>query len=937
MPRCWPILLALPLAALPWSPAAAQGEPDSAHALSVDPSVRHGVLPNGFSYYLKRNDYPEKRAELRLVVAAGSILEDDDQRGLAHVLEHLAFSGTPHFPKRELMQYLQQVGMRAGSDVNASTSYDETIYDLTVPTHRSETFEQALTIIEDWAHRLTLDPAELERERKVVLEEWRLRRGAGRRIGERHTAVLLQGSRYPDRSPIGEISVLRSAPIDAVRRFYADWYRPDLMALVVVGDIDPAALESRVRTQFGAVPAPSSPRQRQRFSVPAHPSTRVSIVADSEATATTVSVAYKRPWRPVRTVGDFRLRLVRGLHDAMLNARLAERTLEPSAPFRAAGVGEDTPAWGTVALRLAAEVPDSAVLAGLEGVLQEMDRVGASGFTASELDRQKTVVLRGYEQREAQRSNITSAAFAAGLVSGYLYGVPSVSVEDEIALARRLLPGITLEEVSRSGVDRMEGASRVVMVSAPGSAERLLPADSMLVGVLERRHAVLAAYVDTTISAPLLAREPVGGKVVQATAADSLGIHRWVLSNGLRILLKPTTFNPDEVMLTSYRDGGTSVASDGELIPAATAASLVCGSGVGRLDAVALSRRLAGKAVRVSCDISEHGEGLSGGASPRDLEALLQLIYLQFTEPRLDPRVSQRYRAELSAALLHRDADPGTAYSDTLAMLLTNHHPRARLLDSTYVEALDPEKSLAFFRDRFADAGGFTFVLVGAFEPDSIRPLVERYLGGLPTTGRASRWRDHGIRPSPGVVQRLIRKGREPKASTTLIFHGSATPTQVEDRALAVLTSVLRHRLEQRLRQDLGGVYGVSVDADLSTVPEGAFQIQLAFGADPARLDELTRATFAEITRLQRDGPTAREVETVREEYRRMVEIVRRTNGYWVSAIARHDSWQWPMSPGITDRLMETMSPRRVREAARRYLDRANHLQVSLLPEGSPP
>jgi zinc protease len=307
------------------------------------------------------------------------------------------------------------------------------------------------------------------------------------------------------------------------------------------------------------------------------------------------------------------------------------------------------------------------------------------------------------------------------------------------------------------------------------------------------------------------------------------------------------------------------------------------------------------------------------------------------TEPRLDSRVSHRYRAELSAALPHRGASPGTAFGDTLTLLLASHHPRARLLDSTYVEAIDPVKSLAFFRERFADASGFTFVLVGAFDADSIRPLVERYLASLPATGRGSQWRDRGIRPPRGVVKRLIRKGQEPQASTMLVFHGPAAATLLEERVLAVLTSVLRRRLDQRLRQELGGVYGVSVDAELSTAPEGAYQLQLAFGADPARVDELTRATFAELARLQREGPAEPELESVREEYRRTAEIVRRTNGYWVSAIARNDSWQWPLSPEIPDRLMDTIGPEQVRAAARRYLDSANHLQVSLLPEGSTP
>ncbi|HEX6535950.1 MAG TPA: insulinase family protein [Gemmatimonadaceae bacterium] len=922
-------------------PALAQRDSSLARRLPEDPAIRSGRLPNGLTYYVLHNGYPAHRAELRLVVNAGSVLEDDDQRGLAHLLEHMAFDGSTHFPKHAIWDYLERVGMRGGADINAATSFDQTIYRLTIPTDSADIVENGLRILHDWAHGLTLDSTELERERKVVIEEWRLRRGADARIGDQQLPVLLAGSRYADRQPIGLVSTLRTAPIAAVRRFYHDWYRPDLMAVVVVGDVDADSMAARVRELFGAIPPVATqgatPRARPVLTVPIASAPRVSVATDTEATSTGVTLLGTRPHHETITVGDYRRSLVEGMYDALLDARLAEAAHRADAPYLAASVGGGSVVRPLDVHQLEARVKDGGVRRALDAMRAEAARAARDGFTGAELARQQEAVLRQYDQLEARIEEIPSAQLAEQLAGEYLTGGPTPSAEQEIALARSLVPTITLDDLHRMAraLDPTRDSGLVLLVSAPAAAKPVLPAPAQLLSDLAAAPRALAAYVDSTSTAPLLSREPPPGTIVSATHLGSLGIDVWTLSNGVRVLLKPTTLDPGQILVTSYRDGGTSVAPDSDLVPAATALQLVSQSGLGGYDAISLRKRLAGTVASVGGAINAYGEGIWGSGSPKDVSTLFQLLYLEFTAPRLDSVAFAQYQAQLREALAHRAGSPEAAFSDTLALLLANHSPRARVLDESYLRAMDPAKSLAFFKSRFADANGFTFVIVGAFAPDSIRPLVERYLGGLPSDGSRSRWRDTGVRAPTGVVKRIVRKGKEPKGAASIVFLGDADASHHERTVLLALSNVLQQRLWERLRQQLGGVYGVSVNADQEVVPVPQYRVSVSFGADPGRLDELTRAVFDEIERLRRDGPTDVELGKFREEYRRSRETASRTNGFWLQSIALYDQRGWPLGDLLAaDGYAEGVTADDVRAAARRYLDESHYVQVELVPEG---
>ncbi len=932
---CSFVVLALTLSlALPRT-TRAQEAASPPRLLRGDPALRSGQLPTGLTYYVLHNSYPAHRAELRLVVDAGSVLEDDDQRGLAHVLEHMAFDGSTHFPGHAVWDYLERVGMRGGADINAATSFDQTVYKLTIPTDSSAIVENGLRILHDWASGLALDSAELERERKVVIEEWRLRRGAGARIGDQQIPVLLAGSPYPERQPIGLVSTLESASITQVRRFYHDWYRPDLMAVVIVGDVDADSIAARVRESFATIPAPARPRRRPVIEVPAPTSPRVSVVTDSEATATTISLITTRPHGRLTTAADYRRSLVTSIFDSMLGARLAEATHSADPPFLAAGVGSSGIVRTLDVHQLQASVTDDGVRRGLEALRAEAARARRDGFTSSELEREKDALLRRYEQLELRRDEIPSARFAQQLVDSHLSGEVATSLADELALARDLLPTIGLDEVRQVARELTNDPNVLLLVSAPATARSKIPTEAELLSVLASEPPSLAAYADSSSIAPLLASEPTPGKVSSVTRIDSLGIDVWTLSNGVRVILQPTTLDPGQVLVTSYRDGGISVAPDSELVPAATALQVVSQGGLGDYDAIELRKRLAGTVAQVGGEIGGFGEGIWGSGSPRDLTTLFQLLYLEFTAPRLDTVAFVRYQKQLRENLAHRSLSPEAAMADTLALVLANHSPRARMLDEDFLRAMDPAKSLAFFKSRFDDANGFTFVIVGAFTLDSIRPLVERYLGGLPSSGTRSRWRDTGVRPPEGITTRVLRKGKEPKGATTLVFLGSSEGSHHERVVLGALANVLQQRLWERLREQLGGVYGVSITSSQDVVPVPQYRVSVHFGADPQRMKELTGVVFDELELLKKDGPTSAELGKFREEQRRARETAMRTNSFWLQSIALYDQRGWPLADILSaGDAVSSIDSSAVRAAARRYLDISHYVQVTLLPEG---
>ncbi|HEV2146309.1 MAG TPA: insulinase family protein [Longimicrobiaceae bacterium] len=919
----------------PPAPERSAALPAPGERIPTDSAVTVGRLPNGLTYYVRENREPENRAELRLVVNAGSVLEDDDQLGLAHLVEHMAFNGTREFAKHEIRDYLESIGMRFGADVNAYTGFDETVYMLTLPTDSAGVMDTGLHILKEWARAVAFDPEEIEKERKVVVEEWRLGQGAGSRLRDRQFPVLFRGSRYAERLPIGTRESLEGASPEALRRFYAEWYRPELMAVVAVGDFDKEEVERAIRERFSNLAASPAPKDRPAFPLPEHEETLFSIAADPEATGSTVTVYYKHPYRAEGTTAAYREGIVEALYLGMLSDRLYERTQTPDAPFLSASASSGPLVRGTEARVLSAQVRDGGVERGLEALLTEAERAAQHGFTASELARQKEQLLRLWEQVYAERDKTHSGQFTAEYVAHFLGGEPIPDVASEFGLYRRFLPGITLEEVNRAAAARLRDRGRVVLVSLPEKPGLRAPAEAELAAVLDSvSRAQVAAYDDRTSDLPLIPEPPKAGRVVSERTVPGVDVREWRLSNGVRVFVKSTDYKEDEFLFAANSPGGLSLAPDSLWVPALTATGVVQGGGVGELDLVELGKRLSDKLVGVGPSIGELREGFSGGGSTRDVETLLQLVHLYFTAPRADTTAFLTYQARAREALRNRDASPEAAFQDTLRVALAQGHPRARPITSETFERMDLGRSLDFYRDRFADAGDFTFFFVGNLDPDSLRPLVETYLGSLPSTGRKETWRDVGMRHPRGVVRKTVRRGMEPKARTQLVFTGTAAFDRDTLVAMNAMAEVLQLRLRDQLREDLGGTYGVGVSASAVRDPRPTYTVSVGFGTSPERVDELTAVVFAQIDSLKRAGPTEEELRKVREAARRSRETEMRDNGFWISQIVSYVGNGWPLQEILVGgERIARVDAAAVREAARRYLDRGNYVQVSLVPE----
>lgn len=903
-------------------------------SLPQDPNVVAGKLENGLSYFVRANGRPENRAELRLVVNAGSILEDEDQRGLAHVLEHMAFNGTANFEKQELVTYLESIGMAFGPEINAYTSFDETVFMLQIPTDDPEILATAFQILEDWAHEVTLDPEEIDKERGVVVEEWRLGRGAGARMQDRQFPILFQGSRYADRLPIGKREVLETFPPEALTRFYQDWYRPDLMAVIAVGDFDAAAVEATIQEHFARVPVHDNPRPRVFYDVPEHAETLFAIASDEEATNSQVALLYKRPLGEEGTLQAYRQDLVEGLYTGILNSRLFELTQQADPPFAFAGSGQGRLVRTGEIFQMVAMVQEGGIPRGMGALLTEAERVGRYGVTATELEREKADFLRAMEQAYAERENQESRVFASEYIRHFLDGEPIPGIEFEYRAVEALLPTITLEEVNQVAARWAGPRNRVVLVNSPEKEALAIPTEAELAAVFEEVSAAeIAPYEDTASDEPLLATLPSPSPVMEESTIPELDLTIWTLANGVRVLLKPTDFKDDEILFQAYSPGGFSLSEEEDHMSASNAAQVVALGGVGAFSQVDLGKKLAGKAASVSPSIGELSEGFSGTASPKDIETLFQLIHLYFTAPRKDPLAFQAFQQQMEAFLANRSASPVAAFQDTLTVTLSQGHPRARPISIERFQEIDLDESFAFYQDRFADASDFTFVFVGAFHPEEIRPLVETYLGGLPSIHREESWRDLNIDPPAGVIRKEVRKGLEAQSQTRIVFTGPFDYTPENRLGMRVLTGALEIRLRELIREELGGTYGVSVSGNYEKEPEARYSVRISFGSDPARVEELVGAVFEEIEAFTTEGPTSEELQAATEQERRSRETNRQENRWWVAQLRFADQYGSDPRFLLDESLLAGVSAETIQRDARRYLRTDNYVQVTLFPE----
>ncbi|HKQ57387.1 MAG TPA: insulinase family protein [Candidatus Eisenbacteria bacterium] len=937
MRRPEPLLLAA-LAGLLFSlPVRAQA-PALTDSLRLDPNVRTGVLPNGMRYFIKRNGRPEARVSLRLAVAAGSTVEADDQQGIAHFTEHMNFNGSKHFKDADdLVAYLQMIGMRFGADVNAYTSFDETVYMLEVPTDRDSLLDRGLNALSDFAGRATMSDQEIDKERGVVLEEWRLGRGAQERIQRKQFPLFFKGSRYADRIPIGKPEILRKVPAARLRDYYRDWYTPNRMAVVAVGDIDPARMDSLIRVHFGDIAARPDAKPTPTFEVPRHPETLVNVATDKEATGSQVGMYFKHAQRQRATVADFRRGLAEALFSSMLNARFDEITHRANAPFLNAGA-YGAPFGKTLEFyTLNADVADGGIEKGLEALLEEVARVRQHGFLENELARAKDRIAAQNERAYAERDKSESGGFASQYVSTFLSGNVAPGIEATYQMTKALLPGITLSDVTGRIPRLMHTDNRLVLAEAPEKKAAKVPTEAALRAVLAKAaDAQVAAWVDTTAGKPLMATLPTPGTVTGRRVIDELGVTVLTLSNGVEVWLKPTDFKADEIVFSAVARGGLSVADSADFVTAFMANIVVNDAGVGGFTSTDLQKMLSGRIVRLTAAYGPYQHGLNGGTRPVDLETTLQLVHLGFGDVTEEPESFAALQSRLAAFFADRANSPEQVFQDTLSAVNTGRFYMSQLPSGAQVAAVKLKPVLDFHRRNFANAADFTFYFAGAFHVDSIAPLLARYIGSLPSTGKpASAFVARGPRYPSGIVRKTVRKGVEPKASTRITFftHEPAIEELDMHRARAAAT-ILNDHLRETLRELLSGSYGASASfANQAPLP-GYSTMTVAFGCAPENVEKMIAATLAEVKKLRDAGPSAADVQKDQEVERRELEVGMKQNGTWTGSLQTMNLFGWdPRRIAKRRERIDLLTPENLKESFRKYFPLDHYSILTLLPE----
>ncbi len=908
-------------------------------SLRWDPTVRQGVLPNGIHWYVKKNAKPEARVSLRLAVPVGSTAEADDQQGLAHFIEHMNFNGSTHFKDADdLVGYLRSIGLRFGADANAYTSFDQTVYMLDVPTDRDSTLRTGLDALSDFAGRANLSDVEIDKERGVVMEEWRLGRGANERVQRQQLPVLFHDSRYAQRLPIGKPEVIQKAPHARLRDFYRDWYRPDWMAVIAVGDIDPDKMERLIREHFSDLPRRTDARAIPRYDVPAHDQTLVSIVTDKEATSSSVSIACKRPNHPNTTVGAERTDLVASLFSAMLNDRFEEISHRASPPFLGASAGGFQFTLNTQLYFVQAEVQDGAEAAALGALLEETARVRTHGFLPGELDRAKRERKAQLEKQYAERDKTESTGLASGMVSAFLGNEPATGIEASTALEQALLPGITLAEVNALSDTLISTRNRVVLMEGPDKAGVTMPSEADVRAIVDREaQAKPEQWTDKAAAAALMAKLPAPGRVKATRTIPELGVTVLTFANGAEAWLKPSDFKADEIQFAAYARGGFSVADSAGFVTAWAAPIVVSDNGVGGFTSTELKKLLAGRIVSVTPNMTAYTHGMRGSMRPEDLETALQMLHLSFTKPTEDRDAFAALQQQVTAFLANRANSPEQVFADSAAAVNTGGLYLSRVPTVDQVSAVKLPDVLDFYRKGYANAADFTFFFAGNFKVDSITPLLARYVGSLPSTGkRTSMWIAKGPRYPDGITRVVVKKGVEPKGSVRITYFTHEPIEELDQHRANSAASILNDHLRSTLRELLGGTYSPSVRFTHQIPLSGYSTMSLSFGCDPARADTLIATALAEVRKLVENGPSAEDVSKEQEVQRRELETSMKQNSFWIGSLQTVHLLGWdPLRIAARRQRIDLLTPDNLSQTFKEYFP-ANHYSVIRLEPETP-
>ncbi len=903
--------------------------------LPNDPKVKIGKLDNGMEYYIRRNAIPEKRASLWLAVNAGSVQENDDQQGLAHFTEHMAFNGSAHFTHNDLIVKLEEIGMKFGEDINAYTSFDETVYTVTIPTEEDKYLDLGLLILNDVAHELSFNPEDLEAERGVIQEEWRMSKGATERIQNDMLKAVFNGSKYANRLPIGTMEVVMNFKRETILDFYNTWYRPDLMTVIAVGDFDPTVMETKIKDLFGKIEKPSTPLNNAKEVIPDNQNTIVKLSTDPECPMTAVEIFYKHPHVVSTTVADYRNDIIAIIMSQMLTARFAEKALQPNPPFvQAAGAYSEFLGGVDVFMNFALLQNDK-----IENAVKELaienQRMIQHGFTATEFERAKNDIMKMYEKQYNERDKKKSAEYASEYKTAAKDKTAAPSIEYEYELAKKYIPAITLEEVNNFAKKVVTDENCVIFAMAPEKEGFKLPTEADILKTFnEANQMSTEPYVDNVADEPLVNALGEKGKVKKKATNKEFGYETWILENGVKVVIKPTTFKADEISMSATSYGGYSKFDIEDVVTAKFITDVMAESGLGNYDATELQKYLSGKNVRVSPYISELSEGIEGSCSVSDFETMLELTNAYFSQPRFNEDAFKSYIEKQKGMLETQMLDPQSAWSDTLKWALSSYSPYRQPITPELLDKVNYKRMSKLYKSRFNDPCNFTFYFVGNIDKKTAKPLIEKYLGSLGTVERNETFVDLGIRPPKGAIEKDVCKGKDDKCMEIIMFHGDFDYNAQNLTDIDAVCKILSTRLLEEIREKESGVYTIGAYPQPSRIPYGNYAVQIFYSCDPEREPELKEKIFNVIKNLQADGITDVDVQKVIEKKIREHETDTQENRYWKGVIMNLDREIMSAEDILNENARtQAITKESMKAAANKYFNFDNYLKVKLVKE----
>ncbi|HET9570471.1 MAG TPA: insulinase family protein [Bacteroidales bacterium] len=904
----------------------------------MDTAIRYGKLSNGLTYYIRHNEQPKQRAEFYIAQNVGAMLEEDSQNGLAHFLEHMCFNGTKNYPGKNFLNGFEKMGVKFGDNINAYTSLDETVYNLSdVPTNRESIIDSSLLILHDWSNFVSLEDAEIDQERGVIREEWRQGRTAARRMMQERNKVIFGGSKYAIRDVIGDTAVINNFKYNDLRSYYKQWYRPDLQAILVVGDINVDQIEAKIKQLFSDIPAPVNPSVRTYYTIPDNDQPIVGVFTDPELTSTQILMFWKKQGLPDevrKSIQGFGLSQINQLISQMTNERLSNICQEPNSPFSSAGAEVSDLVRTMDAYLFVCSPVMGKEKEARERILKEAEIIRRFGFTESELERAKTELLSFYEKAEKERNQQKNNKLVEELVRNFTVAEPCSGISWENDMVKQILPSINLQIVNQIATSYMPDKNFVFTISGPEKAGLVYPTnDQLLQEIAAAKAAKLEAFKDSVSNDPLIQKMPKPGKVKKEIENKEQGTIEWTLSNRIKVILKPTKFKDDEIKMSAWSYGGLSLVPQSDLISGTLATDVINQSGLGTFNLTDLGKKLSGKIASVSPSIGNYDEALSGSSSVKDQETMLQLAYLYFTATRKDENAYELYMKQVNTYLENAAGNPQKAYADSMSLITYGYNPRIVILNTQTIKNTDLNAIQRIYKERFANPADFTFTFVGNIDVATFKPLVEKYLGGLKTTNKLETWKDNNIRVQKGLIRKDIVKPLKVSKTTNNIRYSAPMPFNMTNVVcMEAIASILDLRYTATIREKEGATYGVGLRGSVLNTPIDLATLVIRFDTDPKLVDKMLGIIHSEIDTLALFGPKPEDLNKVKlnmlKQYKEDVE----DNNYWLNALNRYYKDKLNYAADY-EKAVQSLSIESIRSTTKELLKPNNRLELLLQPQ----